>query len=148
MIMIDFAWNQLDLAWLLSQISIPTRDTRILTCESLTLFHDAPWRRLEAFCCSRFRLGCGKMLTPVPYDCTAGACCSLEISVDGNLQDFKLRSWDWNLLIRIWKSQLITLLCLSGWIAISQKSELCLQLKPRLISYKTPISGWISVDLC
>ena len=25
MIMIDFAWNQLDLAWLLSQISIPTR---------------------------------------------------------------------------------------------------------------------------
>ena len=34
------------------------------------------------------------------------------------------------------------------WIAISQKSEL-LQLKPRLISYKTPAAGslWIS-DLC
>ena len=26
----------------------------------------------QAFCCSRFHLGCGKTLTTVPFDCTAG----------------------------------------------------------------------------
>ena len=155
MIMIDFAWLQLVLAWSKSQMHqgtlgfwhVKVQDFSMkMQCAAtipmtprgaprgLLLFSLSPglWQDVDASAVRLHRRRAAGLLF-----------CSLEISVDGNL--VKLRSSGWKLLIRTWKSQRIALVCLAAWIAISQGSELRLQLNPK--AYKISITGWIPMDL-